>query len=218
MSLIDVYEGYLEKTDNRTFGEELINVYKKYSNKVIGIEDLLKLYNIKSNIVKMYSDNKYRTDEDKFFDGGLSNIKQASLDKIKTAPQNKLLGFVYNEEDLKLVKVTYNLMLTGDYTSSSPFTPPIITEHIMKDIYIGVRELSFIDVIEDLTSNNTLSELEYFVKSVNIDFEALVYNIFNIFPKATSEQIESWKDSNIIDEYSKLDVKLRNGKFIFSWK
>lgn len=208
-TFLDTSDETSEKSSN-SLGEELIRLYTLNSDKTPSIVDLFILFNLKSEIIKHYMNTTYNILEESIHISSRDMNKVVILDKVRLSPEDKLVGFVYDKDKGYLINTQYELtvMAMGEDRTMIPFAVAF-KDHTITDASIITKVITYKDVLEDLTFNNTITDLNYFLKSADITLDSLVKAIFNHFPIVDTARIDSWKDPTMLDEYIKLNIKIK---------
>ena len=193
--------------------KDIICLYEKLNEEPIDLKEKLELLKFNVSVLK---DSEILNDDMEFY--VVNKIEIMSFNRIKTTPISKPDGIfrdVYGNLINLQYKVLFSKILNTEMANiDSPFYS---TGHQISKLSIEKRIISKKNVLKDIVINNDIDDIIIIMKILDIkNIEQLVDNIINYFPLCTEEEINSFMDRNIIDNYMSLNPRYISKKIIFN--
>ena len=193
--------------------KDIICLYEKLNEEPIDLKEKLELLKFNVSVLK---DSEILNDDMEFY--VVNKIEIMSFNRIKTAPISKPDG-IFRDEYGNLINLQYKVLFSKILNAEianidSPFYS---TGHQISKLSIEKRIISKKNVLKDIVINNDIDDIIIIMKILDIkNMEQLVDNIINYFPLCTEEEINSFMDRNIIDNYMSLNPRYISKKIIFN--
>ena len=184
--------------------KDIICLYEKLNEEPIDLKEKLELLKFNVSVLK---DSEILNDDMEFY--VVNKIEIMSFNRIKTTPISKPDG-IFRDENGNLINLQYRVLFSKILNAEianidSPFYS---TGHQISKLSIEKRIISKKNVLKDIVINNDIDDIIIIMKILDIkNMEQLVDNIINYFPLCTEEEINSFMDRNIIDNYMSLNPR-----------
>ena len=193
--------------------KDIICLYEKLNEEPIDLKEKLELLKFNVSVLK---DSEILNDDMEFY--VVNKIEIMSFNRIKTTPISKPDG-IFRDENGNLINLQYRVLFSQILNAEavnidSPFYS---IGHQISKISIEKRIISKKNVLKDIVINNDIDDIIIIMKILDIkNMEQLVDNVVNYFPLCTEEEINSFMDRNIIDNYMSLNPRYISKKIIFN--